>query len=377
MKNLFFYGTLRHLPLLEVVLGRPAGDIDTADAALEGYRVSAVAEGPFPMIEEQVGEVATGVLVRGLSAEDIARLDFYEGSFAYDLVPVTVADGQAAEVYVPQAGLWTPNGPWSLRDWAQRSGEMSVIAAQEVMGYRGTRTRDEVAEMFPVIRARADAQVRAARSLHSQDSFTGEIDVQRRTRSYSKFYALDDITLRHARFDGAMSETLERAVLIDADAAIVLPYDPVRDRVLLVEQVRIGPLARGDRAIWQLEPVAGRVDPGETPEQAARREAREEAGLTLGPLEKVAEAYPSPATSTGFYYVYLGLADLPDAQAGTGGLDAEHEDIRSHLMSFDELMARVARFDLANAPVVMAAYYLAHHRDRLRSAGPTDTPEGE
>lgn len=377
MKNLFFYGTLRHLPLLEVVLGRPAGDIDTAEAALEGYRVSAVAEGPFPMIEEQVGDVATGVLVRGLSAEDIARLDFYEGSFAYDLVPVIVADGQAAEVYVPQGGLWTPNGPWSLRDWAQRSGEMSVIAAQEVMGYRGTRTRDEVAEMFPVIRARADAQVRAARSLHGQDSFTGEIDVQRRTRSYSKFYALDDITLRHARFDGAMSETLERAVLIDADAAIVLPYDPVRDRVLLVEQVRIGPLARGDRAIWQLEPVAGRVDPGETPEQAARREAREEAGLTLGTMEKIAEVYPSPATSTGFYYVYLGLADLPDAQGGTGGLDAEHEDIRSHLMSFDELMARVAQFDLANAPVVMAAYYLAHHRDRLRSAGPTDTPEGE
>jgi nudix-type nucleoside diphosphatase (YffH/AdpP family) len=377
MKNLFFYGTLRHLPLLEVVLGRRAHDIDTCDAVLDGYRVSAVAEGPFPMIEEHVGQSATGVLVRGLSDEDISRLDFYEGSFAYDLVQVTLAGGQVAEVYVPQQGLWTPGGPWSLAAWANASGEMSVLAAQEVMGYRGTRTRDEVAKMFPVIRARADAQVRAALSLHGQDSFRGHVEVQSRTRSYSKFYALDDITLRHSRFDGEMSETLDRAVLIDADAAIVLPYDPVRDRVLLVEQVRLGPIARGDRSVWQLEPVAGRIDPGEAPEQAARREAMEEAGLTLGHLEKVAETYPSPATSTGFYYIYLGLADLPDAQAGTGGLDAEHEDIRSHLMSFDELMARVARFDLANAPVVMAAYYLAYHRDRLRSAGPTDTPEGK
>mgnify|MGYP005993594145 CR=1 FL=1 len=228
-----------------------------------------------------------------------------------------------------------------------------------------------------MIRARADAQVRAAKSLHGQDGFQGQVDVLTRTRSYSNFYALDDITLRHTRFDGSLSETLERAVLIDGDAAIVLPYDPVRDRVLLVEQVRLGPIGRGDRAVWQLEPVAGRIDPGEAPEQAARREAKEEAGLKLGRLEKIAETYPSPASSTGFYYVYLGLADLPDAPCGIGGLADEDEDIRSHLMSFDELMARVARFDLANGPVVMAAYYLAHHRDRLRSEGATDTPEKE
>lgn len=377
MRNLFFYGSLRHLPLLEVVLGRAAYDIDTMDATLSGYRVSAVAEGPFPMIETQAGQTAKGVLVRGLTSDDIARLDFYEGSFAYDLVPVTLSGGQAAEVYVPQAGLWTADGPWSLTTWAEKSGEMSVIAAQEVMGYFGQRTRDDVAAMFPVIRARADAQLRAARSLHGQDSFPGHVEVLSRTRSYSNFYALDDITLRHSRFDGTLSDSLDRAVLIDADAAIVLPYDPLRDRVLLVEQVRLGPIARGDRASWQLEPVAGRIDPGETPEQAARREAKEEAGLALGRLEKIAETYPSPASSTGFYYVYLGLADLPDVLAGIGGLDAENEDIRSHLLSFDDLMARVARFDLANAPVVMAAYYLAHHRDRLRSEGATDTPDRE
>lgn len=377
MKNLFFYGTLQHLSLLEVVLGRAARDIDAIAVSLPGYRVSAVAEGPFPMIEKRDGAIAQGVIVRGLSLDDIARLDFYEGSFAYDLVSVILADGQAAEIYLPQPGLWTPDGPWSFDGWVKKSGDMSVIAAQEVMGYFGQRSRDEIARMFPGIRARADAQRRAAYSLHGADSFQGDIEVMRRTRSYADFYALDDIVLRHARFDGSLTAPLERAVLIDADAAIVLPYDPVRDRVLLVEQMRMGPLARGDRASWQLEPVAGRIDPGETPEEAARREAKEESGLTLGPLEKIAEAYPSPGSSTGFYYVYLGLADLPDGVAGAGGLVEENEDIRSHLMSFDDLMARVARFDLANTPVVMAAYYLAYHRDRLRSAGATDTPESE
>ncbi|MCX7559652.1 NUDIX domain-containing protein [Sulfitobacter sp. F26204] len=366
MKSLFFYGTLRHLPLLEIVLGRDASMIDATPAVLGGFKVNAVAEGPFPMIAELSGAKASGLLVKGLSAQDVTRLDYYEGSFAYDLQRVTLSDGQEAEVYVPQAGRWTPDGPWSLEDWAAKSGQMSVIAAAEVMSYLGHQDRDAVAAMFPVIRARADAQVRAAHSLHSAECFHGHVEIENRTRAYSKFYAMDDLVLRHERFDGTMSESLERAVLIDADAALVMPYDPLRDRVLLVEQIRLGPIGRGDRAMWQLEPVAGRIDPGEHPEEAARREALEEAGLTLGGLEKIAEVYPSPGTSTGFYYLYLGLADLPDRSTGIGGLPEENEDIRSHLMSYDDLMARVERFDVAGAPMVMAAYYLARHRDRLR-----------
>lgn len=377
MRNLFFYGTLRHLPLLEVVLGRRFDGTDVAEATLRDYSVSAVAEGPFPMIEPWRGDSATGILVCGLTSHDIARLDFYEGSFAYDLCEVTLAQGQRAEVYVPHPGLWTPDGPWSLEEWTRRSGQMSVIAAREVMSYLGERDRDTVAAMFPVIRARAASQMRAAQSLHGSDCFHGRIEIEARSRPYSEFYALDDLKLRHARFDGTMSETLDRAVLVGSDAALVLPYDPVRDRVLLVEQVRLGPIGRGDRTQWQLEPIAGRIDPGETPEEAVRREAIEEAGLRLGRLEKVAEAYPSPGTSSEFYYIYLGLADLPDAVFGAGGLAHENEDIRSHLMSFDDLMARTERFDLGNAPLVLGVYYLARHRDRLRSEGARDRPEDE
>ena len=374
MKSLFFYGTLRHLPLLELVLGRKADQIDAAPARLVDFAVSSVAEGPFPMIGREGGAIAEGLVVRGLSEEDVARLNFYEGSFDYDLAEVTLESGEKAEVYLPTPGAWTAAGPWSLADWIADWGEMSLAAAAEVMGYFGTRSRDEVAAMFPMIRARAASTVRAARSRHGSDSFQGEIEVQSRERAYAKFYALDDLELRHARFGGGMTPVLERAVLVGADAALVLPYDPVRDRVLLVEQIRLGPIARGDRACWQLEPIAGRIDPGETPEEAARREAIEEAGLTLSTLETIAEVYPSPGTSTEFYYLFLGLADLPDDSAGTGGLEAEGEDIKSHLMSFDALMARVGAIDVANAPLALAAYYLSHHRERLRSAGAGVTP---
>ena len=366
MKNLFFYGTLRHVPLLEIVMGRGAGMLDVTPAHLPDFLVSSVAEGPFPMIAPSIGDRAEGLLVRGLSDDDIARLDFYEGSFAYDLVQVELSDGQKAEVYVPQPGMWTPDGPWELSAWEAKWAALSCHAAVEVMGYLGVKTRDEVAGMFPMIRRRAGSKVHAANSLHGERTMQGRVEVMDRKRSYAHFFALDDILLRHERFDGKMTEPLDRAVFLGADAGIVLPYDPVRDRVLLVEQIRMGPLARGDASVWQLEPIAGHIDPGETPEEAVVREAQEEAGLSVRSLEKVAEVYASPGNSTEFHYIFVGLADLPDVAQGTGGLDSEGEDIRSHFLSFEALMALVTGYGAGNAPLVLAAYWLAHNRARLR-----------
>ncbi|MFT6674320.1 MAG: nudix-type nucleoside diphosphatase (YffH/AdpP family) [Sulfitobacter sp.] len=375
MRNLFFYGTLRDLPLLEIVMGRGGDDLDVTAAVLRDYKVSSVAQGPFPMIEHTPGAEAIGVLVRGLMPEDIARLDFYEGSFAYDLVAVTLADGQAAEVYLPQAGLWRPQGDWSLSQWQAEWGDLSRFAAREVMGYMGQRSRDEVAALFGRIRARAAAMVQAQASQHGAGTFHGAVKVFDHKRVYSKFYALDEMRLQFEKFDGSLSAPVERAVFVGTDAAIVLPYDPVRDRVLLIEQIRMGPLVRGDKSLWQLEPIAGGIDPGESPETAARREAMEEAGLALGALVPIAQVYASPGNASEFYYIFLGLADLPDDITGTGGLEGEAEDIRSHVMGFADLMALVDGIHAANAPLVLSAYWLARHRDGLRLANAGDTPD--
>lgn len=373
-RDLFFFGTLRHIPLLETVLGRAAQDLDVLDAQLPDYAVFAVAEGVFPTIETHHGGQAEGIVLRGLSPQDIERLDFYEGSFAYDLHPVTLASGDTAEVYLPQPDRWTAQGPWSLEDWVRNHAALNVIAAQEIMGYLGSRSPEDIAAMGNVIHARAASTLRARQSVHGPDSFHGTVEVLSQIRSYSDFFALDDVQVRHEQYDGTMTPPLDRAVFVAVDAALVLPYDPVRDCVMVVEQLRLGPIVRGDKTCWQVEPIAGRVDAGETPQAAARREAEEEAGLQIGALESIAEMYPSPGNSTEFYYVYLALADLPDTAQGSGGLEEEGEDIRSHIWSFDDLMGRVARKEVANAPLVTCAYYLAHHRDRLRSAKANATP---
>lgn len=365
MEPLFLFGTLQHRPLLEAVLGH-FDDLHSRPAVLRGYNECAVAEGLFSTMISASNGAVEGLVIRGLCAEDRDRLDFYESIFGYERLDVVLADGQGAQAYFPPEDRWTDEGPWEFEAWVRDWGAMSVLAAAEVMEYRGWKTPEAIANIFPSIRARACSTLNAQRSRHGELTLQGAVEVSEARRLYSNYFALEEYDLRHERFDGTMGKTVMRTVFRAPDAALVLPYDPHRDAVLLVEQMRMGPLARGDRTLWQLEPIAGRVDAGELPEVAARREAREEAGIDLGELLPVAEVYCSPGNSSEFYYVYVGIADLPGDVAGVGGLAEEHEDIRSHVLSFDRLMEMCDGLKFGNAPLVMAAYWLARHRGRLR-----------
>jgi len=265
----------------------------------------------------------------------------------------------------PMVGV-TPNGLWDLIVWEDKWAAMTVIAAREVMSFFGKRSAADIIRMFPMIRSRATSNLNALNSKHDDRTLKGDVEVVKKTREYTDFFALDSFELKHDRFDGTKTSALKRAVFVGTDAAILLPYDAKRDCVLLVEQLRMGPLGRGDPNLWQLEPIAGRVDAGETPQACAIRESKEEAGLTVTHLEQVCEAYPSPGCSSEFFYQYVGLVDLPNDIIGISGLECENEDIRTHLLSFDELMELVESQQAANVPLVTMAYWLAFHRNRLR-----------
>lgn len=366
MRDLFFYGTLCHMPLLEIVLDKPASDINVTPAYLADHTVYWANEGAFPVIVAEKGCTAAGIVLRKLSDADVARLDFYEGGYDYLLEPKTLSDGFVADVYFPQPGAATPARDWSLSEWVDQWGEMTCLAATEAMQFSATHTAKQIAQMFPMIRARATSNMAAKHSKHGAGTLRGKIYIKSKTRAYTDFFALDSYVLQHETFSGGTSAELDRAVFVTADSAIIMPYDPVRDRVLLVEQFRMGPIGRGDPNVWQMEPIAGRIDAGETGAQAAVREAKEEAGLDITTLEPVAELYPSPGTSTEFYYLYVGVTDLPDDIAGLNGLATENEDIRTHVMSLDALLEMVDNFQAANGPLALLAYWIARHRDRLR-----------
>ena len=376
MTVLFFYGTLRHLPLLQQVLGR---EVAVEPAALPGHTVARAEAGDWPALVPLAGGLASGSLMRDATDSDLERLDFYEGGFGYRLAAQSVraSDGTTltALVYMPPEGQGSA-GDWSLDDWRLTWGNVAVATAADVMMLMGQRSGAEVARRYGLMQVRGASRLRAATAAPAtRRHHAGESDVQvlRHRQSYANFFALEEYDLTYRRFDGSRSPVINRAVFVSGDAVTVLPYDPVRDRVLLIEQFRAGPMGRGDPQPWLLEAIAGRIDAGETPEQAARREAVEEAGLNLGALEFVAGYYPSPGAKSEYIYSYVALTDLPDGIEGVFGVEGEAEDIRGHLIGFEALMSLIASGEVNNAPLMLTAFWLQRERARLRAPGHGDS----
>ncbi|MDA8746941.1 gamma-glutamylcyclotransferase [Litoreibacter sp.] len=371
-KPLFVFGTLRDRALLALVAGET---VEVIDARLPGCRVAEAAGQSFPILREDPDGSAVGVLMPDLTPQQAARLDYYEAPYEYHRreVRVVTSDGEvSAEVYVPPDGRWMPASDWSLAVWQAQHGALMREAAVEIMDGFGRIDPADIAGRFPVIRTRAQQRCNARevssptilRRPHSRD----DVKLIEKKQSYAHFFAVEDAILTARKFDGGFSEPMERAVFVTADAVTVLPYDPLRDRVLLIEQFRAATYLRGDRNPWSLEAIAGRQDPGETREDSVRREAMEEAGLTLGALHKVASYYSSPGANTEYMNSYIAIADLPDGTQGVGGLDSEAEDIRSMLVSFETLMEAVENGEAENGPLVISALWLAQRRAGFQAA---------
>lgn len=369
----FFCGTLRHVPLLQAVLGH---DVTPAPAWLADHALYWAQGRSFPIMVEQAGARAEGILITVGAEADMARLDFFEGGFGFSAQPMQVMqDAGAVQALVFRPQSWECHAevgaPWRLKDWQQQFGAAYVAMAKDYLALFGVKPPRAVAARFEQILARGASRVRAGVAMptkmrhHAQ---AGDVAVAALREPYARFFAMEEIDVSFRRFDGSMSPQVTRAGFIACDAVTVLPYDPLRDRVLVVDQFRAGPYLRGDPQPWQIEAIAGRIDPGETPVEAAKREAVEEAGLVLDDLLAVASYYPTPGCSAEFLYSFVALTDLPDTAAGVFGVEGEAEDIRGHLISFERLMALVASGEISNAPTLLTAFWLAQNRDRLRRA---------
>ena len=191
------------------------------------------------------------------------------------------------------------------------------------------------------------------------------IDIVERTTPFHGYFRVDRYRLRHRKFEGGWTEVIQREVFERGHAVAVLPYDPARDAVVLIEQFRAGALAAG-REPWLVEVVAGIIDPGETAEQVARREAVEEAGCELGELEPIGEFLLSPGACSETLAMYCGRADS-EGLGGVHGLDQEGEDIRVLVLPFAEAMALLEQRRIDNLNAVAALQWLALNRERLRA----------
>lgn len=192
----------------------------------------------------------------------------------------------------------------------------------------------------------------------------GDVELIERATVYQGYFRVDRYRLRHSLFVGGMSAPIDREIFERGHAVAVLPYDPVRDEVVLIEQFRVGAYAAG-RPAWLLEVVAGIIEPDETREAVARRETQEEAGLRLGRLEPVADVLASPGGTSESVAIFCGETDASRAD-GIHGLDAEGEDIRVVRMLADDAIANLNKGRIVAAPAVIALQWLALNRQDLR-----------
>lgn len=193
-----------------------------------------------------------------------------------------------------------------------------------------------------------------------------DLEILDKTTVFQGFFRLDRYSLRHRLFAGGWSSPMQREVLERGHAVVVLPYDAVRDELVLIEQFRVG-AAFGQRSPWLLEAIAGMVEPGEQAEQVARREAEEEAGLTINELWPMLSYLSSPGGTTERIQLFLGRLTEP-VTTGIFGLAEEHEDIKVHLMKREQAMQLLAEQKIDNAASVIALQWLALNLDKVKAA---------
>jgi ADP-ribose pyrophosphatase len=199
-----------------------------------------------------------------------------------------------------------------------------------------------------------------------------DVEVVEKTTPFRGYFRIDRYALRHKLYEGGVSGLVTREIFERGHAVAVLLYDPGLDRVVFIEQFRAGAYAAlaspwfgPDFSPWLVEMVAGIIDAGETPQDVARREAREEAGCEILDLVPLYHYLVSPGGTSESVFVFCGRVDASGI-GGIHGIDAEHEDIRVFTVPSEEAFAWLDAGRIANSLTLIALLWLRLNRADLR-----------
>ncbi|MCZ6495045.1 MAG: ADP-ribose diphosphatase [Alphaproteobacteria bacterium] len=197
-----------------------------------------------------------------------------------------------------------------------------------------------------------------------------EIEILGKSCVFDGYFRIDRYRLRHTLHQGGMSREIVREVFERGNAVGILPFDPDRDEVVMIEQFRIGAYAAGADP-WLTEIVAGIIEQGESAEQVARREIAEETGLKVGDLWPMVRYLSSPGGASERVELFLGRVDARGA-GGVHGLEFEEEDIRVFPLPYADAAAMVEEGKIGNAMTLIALQWLMLHRHEVMRAWRAD-----
>lgn len=192
-----------------------------------------------------------------------------------------------------------------------------------------------------------------------------DVEIFEKTICFEGFFRLERYCLRHRLFNGDWSRPIVRELFERGHAAAVLPYDPVRDEIILIEQFRAGALSAKDGP-WLLEIVAGMIEPAETAEQVIKRESIEEAGCVITDLIPLYHYFVSPGGTTEHLALFCGRVNATDAGGLHGAID-EDEDIKVHVISFNSALTLLMTGKINSASAIIALQWLILNREYVRT----------
>ena len=188
-------------------------------------------------------------------------------------------------------------------------------------------------------------------------------------RAWTGRFAVDLIRFSHRRFDGSMSDPRTWELWRRGRAVALVPYDPVTDSVVLIEQFRLPALAAGIEPVL-VELPAGLIEDGEDPEVAMHRELQEEMRMRADRLQRIGAYLLSAGSSDELLDLYVGRVSAPvtgpDGIVGVAGAAAEGEDIRTRVWPADKAIAQALAGKFANGVTTIGLLWLAAKRDSLR-----------
>jgi len=202
-------------------------------------------------------------------------------------------------------------------------------------------------------------------SKHNAPTFSkNDFEVTQSDLLYKGVFQLKRYHLKHRLFNGQWSAVFSREIFERPSAAAILPYDPVHDRVVLIEQFRAGAIDQANP--WILEVVAGVYGQNETPEAVARRESAEEAGCEIKAIEPVCDFFVSPGGSNEHLHLYVGHIDITQRQDGIYGLIEENEDIRAFSIPRSDAFKMIQSGKIKTSPAIIALQWLELNQEWLK-----------
>ncbi|MDB5740533.1 MAG: hypothetical protein JWP16_1573 [Alphaproteobacteria bacterium] len=185
----------------------------------------------------------------------------------------------------------------------------------------------------------------------TENDISGRVRLRELKTLSDNHYPLRRAEFDFQRSDGRWQESQLRESYDMGDGAAILLLDRTQNTVLLIKQFRWPSFERGYHELL-VEVVAGKLD-GDTPETCVRREAMEEAGVTIGKAELVTWCFPSPGAVTERMSLFIGEYDTAAPRAKGGGHEDEGEDIEALEMSLDAALAMVARGEIVDMKTIL------------------------